>query len=122
MRRGSLCRWTPSSVRRGAGGKDPRTGHFPPGASREERVGQQRSIGIPISEQPSAIHRVSPVWFRYTDIVVERGEGAYIYARDRTAYMDFTCGIGVTNTGHCHPLVIRAVQEQAATGARLALF
>ena len=57
---------------------------------------------------------LSPVWFRYTDIVVERGEGAYLYARDGTAYLDFTCGIGVTNTGHCHPRVVKAVQEQAA--------
>ncbi|MEK7682711.1 MAG: aminotransferase class III-fold pyridoxal phosphate-dependent enzyme [Chloroflexota bacterium] len=62
----------------------------------------------------NAIHRLSPVWFRYTDIVVERGEGAYLYTRDGTPYLDFTCGIGVTNTGHCHPLVVKAIQEQAA--------
>ena len=62
----------------------------------------------------NAIHRLSPVWFRYTDIVVERGEGVYLYTRDGTPYLDFTCGIGVTNTGHCHPLVVKAIQEQAA--------
>jgi 4-aminobutyrate aminotransferase len=39
---------------------------------------------------------------------------AYVYDRDGTRYLDFTCGIGVTNTGHCHPKVVRAVQEQAA--------
>jgi 4-aminobutyrate aminotransferase len=61
-----------------------------------------------------SIRLVSPVWTRYTPILAERGEGAYIYDEDGTAYLDFTCGIGVTNTGHCHPWVVRAVQEQAA--------
>src|SRR5690606_10341434 len=32
---------------------------------------------------------------------------------DLTRYLDFTCGIGVTNTGHCHPHVVQAVQAQA---------
>ena len=45
---------------------------------------------------------LSPVWARYTDILVERGEGACLYAADGRSYLDFTCGIGVTNTGHCH--------------------
>ena len=57
---------------------------------------------------------ISPVWTRYTPIVAERAEGATVYDRDGTRYLDFTCGIGVTNTGHCHPKVVQAVQEQAA--------
>lgn len=57
---------------------------------------------------------VSPVWTRITPILAERAEGAYVYDQDGTRYLDFTCGIGVTNTGHCHPRVVRAVQEQAA--------
>jgi len=56
---------------------------------------------------------ISPIWPRYTPIVAERAEGAYVYDRDGTRYLDFTCGIGVTNTGHCHPKVVRAIQEQA---------
>ncbi len=56
---------------------------------------------------------LSPVWARYTDIMVERGEGACLYANDGRAYLDFTCGIGVTNTGHCHPRVVAAIREQA---------
>jgi 4-aminobutyrate aminotransferase len=56
---------------------------------------------------------LSPVWARYNDILVERGEGAYLYAADGRAYLDFTCGIGVTNTGHCHPRVVEAIREQA---------
>jgi 4-aminobutyrate aminotransferase len=58
---------------------------------------------------------VSPVWTRYTPIVAERAEGAYIYDRGSgRRYLDFTTGIGVTNTGHCHPRVVEAIQEQAA--------
>jgi len=57
---------------------------------------------------------ISPVWTRYTPIVAERAEGAYVYDQDGTRCLDFTCGIGVTNTGHCHPKVVQAVQEQAA--------
>ena len=56
---------------------------------------------------------ISPVWTRITPIVAERAEGAIVYDRDGTRYLDFTCGIGVTNTGHCHPRVVQAIQEQA---------
>ncbi len=55
---------------------------------------------------------ISPVWTRLHNIVVERGEGIYVYDVDGKRYLDFTCGIGVTNTGHCHPKVVAAAQEQ----------
>ncbi len=55
---------------------------------------------------------LSPVWHRYTDILAERAEGAYIYAADGRRYLDFTSGIGVTNTGHCHPQIVAAAQAQ----------
>jgi 4-aminobutyrate aminotransferase len=58
---------------------------------------------------------ISPVWTRYTPIIAERGEGCYIYDQDGTAYLDFTCGIGVTNTGHCHPRVVEAIRQQAGS-------
>ncbi len=57
---------------------------------------------------------VSPVWSRITPIVAERAAGAILYGTDGSEYLDFTCGIGVTNTGHCHPRVVQAVQEQAS--------
>ncbi len=57
---------------------------------------------------------VSPVWSRYTPIVAQRGEGSYVYHTDGTQYLDFSSGIGVTNTGHCHPRIVKAVQDQAA--------
>ena len=60
-----------------------------------------------------SIPYLSPVWPHYTPIVASRAEGCYMYDQDGTAYLDFTCGIGVTNTGHCHPKVVEAIQKQA---------
>ena len=57
--------------------------------------------------------RVAPVWARYTDLVVERGIGSWIETIDGERYLDYTCGIGVTNTGHAHPRVAAAIGEQA---------
>jgi 4-aminobutyrate aminotransferase len=56
---------------------------------------------------------MSPVWSRIFPIQAERAEGCYIFAEDGKKYLDFTCGIGVTNTGHCHPKVVAAIREQA---------
>jgi 4-aminobutyrate aminotransferase len=57
---------------------------------------------------------VPAVWARYTDLVVDRGEGSWIVTQDGDRYLDYTCGIGVTNTGHSHPRVAAAIAEQAA--------
>ncbi len=56
---------------------------------------------------------MSPVWTRIFPIEAERAEGSFIYGIDGRKYLDFTCGIGVTNTGHCHPKVVEAIREQA---------
>ncbi len=56
---------------------------------------------------------MSPVWTRIFHFVAERAEGSYIYTTDGRRLLDFTCGIGVTNTGHCHPKVVEAIREQA---------
>lgn len=57
---------------------------------------------------------VPAVWTRYTDLVVERGEGSWVITHDGDRYLDYTCGIGVTNTGHAHPRVVAAIADQAA--------
>ena len=64
----------------------------------------------------SALDHLAPVWSRaFTpSIVVARGEGPYLVDANGRRYLDFTCGIGVTNTGHAHPKVVQAIQEQAA--------
>ncbi len=56
---------------------------------------------------------LSPLLQQSSGICAERGEGAYLYDRDNRAWLDFSSGIGVTSTGHCHPQVVAAAQEQA---------
>lgn len=56
---------------------------------------------------------LSNVWTHATDIVADHGKGAYIYDKDGIEYLDFTSGIGVINTGHCHPKVVSAISKQA---------
>src|SRR6188508_2153338 len=56
---------------------------------------------------------VPAVWARYTDLIIERGEGSWLITTDGDRYLDYTSGIGVTNTGHAHPRVAAAVAEQA---------
>jgi len=56
---------------------------------------------------------MSPAWSRIFNFVADRAEGAYIYTDDGRKLLDFTCGIGVANTGHCHPKVVEAIREQA---------
>jgi acetylornithine/N-succinyldiaminopimelate aminotransferase len=42
-----------------------------------------------------------------------RGEGTRLWDAEGNEYLDFLCGISVTNVGHCHPRVVQAVREQA---------
>ncbi len=57
---------------------------------------------------------LTPAWSRIFNFVADRAEGSYIYTDDGRKLLDFTCGIGVANTGHCHPKVVEAIQAQAA--------
>ena len=56
---------------------------------------------------------MTPAWSRIFNFVADRAEGSYIYTDDGKKLLDFTSGIGVTNTGHCHPKVVEAIREQA---------
>jgi len=56
---------------------------------------------------------MTPAWSRIFNFVADRAEGSYIYTDDGRKLLDFTSGIGVTNTGHCHPKVVEAIREQA---------
>ncbi|HLF40478.1 MAG TPA: aminotransferase class III-fold pyridoxal phosphate-dependent enzyme [Acidimicrobiia bacterium] len=56
---------------------------------------------------------VSDVWFRVTDLEVASGHGCVVTTTNGDEYLDFTSGIAVTSTGHCHPAVVEAIREQA---------
>jgi len=57
---------------------------------------------------------VPPVWSRITNLDVDRGEGSWLITTGGERYLDYSSGIGVTNTGHAHPRVVAAIQAQAA--------
>src|SRR3954466_8520683 len=56
---------------------------------------------------------VSPSYTRVYPLVCERGSGAVIEDVDGNLFLDFTAGIAVNATGHCHPHVGAAVTDQA---------
>ncbi|HET6475150.1 MAG TPA: aspartate aminotransferase family protein, partial [Thermoleophilia bacterium] len=47
-------------------------------------------------------------------ITIDHAEGSWVYDTDGGKWLDFVVGIAVVNTGHAHPKVVKAVQEQAA--------
>ena len=55
---------------------------------------------------------LSGALYRIFHVVVERGEGPYLFTVDEEKYLDLTSGIGVTQLGHCHPEVVKAACEQ----------
>lgn len=59
-----------------------------------------------------AQEHISPVWKRIFQLTVTHGEGSYVFDTEGNRYIDFTSGIGVTNTGHCHPKIVAAAREQ----------
>lgn len=46
-------------------------------------------------------------------IVIDRGEGCYVWDLDGKHYLDLVAGIAVNSLGHAHPAVVRAIQEQS---------
>ena len=59
--------------------------------------------------------QLSPLLKQATPVQAARGEGVYLFDTDGRRHLDFTAGIGVTSTGHCHPAVVKAAQDQVAT-------
>ncbi|MGN6593150.1 MAG: acetyl ornithine aminotransferase family protein, partial [Terriglobales bacterium] len=57
---------------------------------------------------------ISPSYTRGYPLVARRGQGMYIEDVDGNRFLDFTAGIAVCSTGHCHPDVVAAIQRQAA--------
>ena len=55
---------------------------------------------------------LSQILKQATGVVAARGVGVQLFDEDDRRYLDFTAGIGVTSTGHCHPRVVAAAQEQ----------
>jgi len=61
-------------------------------------------------------HRyISPSYTRSYPLVAERASGAVVEDPDGNRFLDFSAGIAVVSTGHCHPDIVRVIQDQAAS-------
>ncbi len=58
---------------------------------------------------------VSPSYTRAYPLVVKRAHGVWVHDMDDNVFLDFTAGIAVCATGHCHPRIVQAVKDQAET-------
>ena len=63
--------------------------------------------------EPVSISAVMPTYAR-TDVMFDRGEGAWLYATDGRRFLDFGGGIAVSALGHAHPHLVAALKAQAA--------
>lgn len=77
-----------------------------------------RMIMTPPGPQAKAILErdakvLSPSYARDYGFVMERGKGAEVWDVDGNRYIDFCAGIAVNSTGHSHPEIVKAIQEQA---------
>src|ERR1700719_1541907 len=57
---------------------------------------------------------ISPSYTRSYPLVAKSGRGIVVTDVDGNEFYDFSAGIAVTSTGHCHPHVVEAIQKQAA--------
>src|ERR1700741_1711340 len=57
---------------------------------------------------------VSPSYTRCYPLVAAKGEGSIVEDVDGNRFLDFNAGIAVVATGHCHPRVVEAIQQQPA--------
>src|SRR5512140_3604940 len=57
---------------------------------------------------------ISPSYTRSYPLVAKRGRGVIVEDVDGNEFLDFSAGIAVVSTGHCHPKVVAAIQKQAA--------
>ena len=69
-------------------------------------------LGRKIIQQDQRL--ISPSYTRSYPLVVKSGFGSWIEDVDGNRFLDFTAGIAVNSTGHCHPEVVKAIQDQCA--------
>jgi 4-aminobutyrate aminotransferase len=56
---------------------------------------------------------VSPSYTRIYPLVVKNAQGLWVTDADDNSFLDFTAGIAVCATGHCHPKIVQAIKDQA---------
>lgn len=76
-----------------------------------------RELSLPGPKARALIERdhgvISPSYPRGYPFVMDHGKGAEVWDVDGNRFLDFAAGIAVVSTGHSHPKVVKAIQEQA---------
>lgn len=75
-----------------------------------------RTLNVPGPKAKSIIERdqavISPSYPRGYPFVMDYGRGCEVWDVDGNRFLDFAAGIAVVSTGHSHPKVVKAIQEQ----------
>ncbi len=69
----------------------------------------EKSLYYLALEEKYGAHNYHPL-----PVVLERGEGVYVYDVEGKRYFDFLSGYSAVNQGHCHPVIVKALVEQAS--------
>jgi 4-aminobutyrate aminotransferase len=83
----------------------------------EDKEDYMKVLNLPGPIAKSYIERdqavISPSYPRGYPFVMDHGRGVEVWDVDGNRFLDFAAGIAVTSTGHCHPRVVKAIQDQA---------
>lgn len=66
-----------------------------------------------ISNRQLFLNHIAQVSPKPMELEIIRAKGIYLFDVNEKSYIDFISGISVSNVGHCHPHVVKAIQEQA---------
>ena len=72
-----------------------------------EKITSKQAIKL---EDQYGAHNYHPL-----PVVLNRGEGVYVWDVEGKRYYDFLSAYSAVNQGHCHPKIIKALQDQAST-------
>jgi len=75
-----------------------------------------------ISNRQLFLNHVAKTSPKPMDLEIIKASGVYLYDVNNKSYLDFISGISVSNVGHCHPHVVKAIQQQAETYMHLMVY
>jgi acetylornithine/N-succinyldiaminopimelate aminotransferase len=75
-----------------------------------------------ISNRQLFLNHVAQVSPKPMDLEIIKAKGVHLYDAQGRTYIDFISGISVSNVGHCHPNVVKAIQQQAETYMHLMVY
>jgi acetylornithine/succinyldiaminopimelate/putrescine aminotransferase len=75
-----------------------------------------------ISNRQLFLNHVAQVSPKPMDLEIVKALGVYLYDTHNNPYIDFISGISVSNVGHCHPNVVKAIQQQSETYMHLMVY